>query len=329
MSDLIEQYKDLKPKLERLEANILTTLKQIINKKETPIFAIESRVKENESLINKIARKNYQSPFEEIDDLCGIRIICYYQEDISNICKIIESEFEILKKENKQDDLKDNQFGYSSYHYIIQLKKEWLVYPTARGLDNLRAEVQIRTMLMHTWSAISHKLLYKIKSDVPPQFIRKLNRLSALIELADEQFDAIKNSKAQYHNDLSNSPEGFDSSAELNSDSLIALHKHYFNNRTYSDNDIPSLLDEIRYSDYTLKQLVNSIELCLPVLNNMEKEEADGIEANLPMWNFPGVIRTILDLTSEKYFEARSNSLPHELHDIRNKYRKIIDESQR
>ncbi|GLH49983.1 GTP pyrophosphokinase [Pseudomonas lactis] len=325
MSDIISQYKEVKPKFERLRKNIASVLEQIIHEKKIPTFAIESRLKDEESLSSKVMRKSYTSPLDEIDDLCGIRVICYYQEDISNICSIIEQEFEILQKENKKDSLDDNQFGYSSYHYVVKLKENWLNHPNARGLNNLRAEIQIRTMLMHTWSAISHKLLYKREADVPYQFKRQLNRLSALIELADEQFDSIKNIKTQYIEELSHSNTGTTDDTRLSSDSLIAIQQRYFNNRNYQDGEIPGLVDEIRFAGFNLKQFIVNLERCLPILADMEKEESVQAEMELPLWSFAGVIRTILDLTSDDYYSHRGAAYPEdESSIITNKYRKIL-----
>ncbi|WP_448649961.1 GTP pyrophosphokinase [Pseudomonas fluorescens] len=325
MSDIISQYKEVKPKFERLRKNIASVLEQIIHEKKIPTFAIESRLKDEESLSSKVMRKSYTSPLDEIDDLCGIRVICYYQEDISNICSIIEQEFEILQKENKKDSLDDNQFGYSSYHYVVKLKENWLNHPNARGLNNLRAEIQIRTMLMHTWSAISHKLLYKREADVPYQFKRQLNRLSALIELADEQFDSIKNIKTQYIEELSHSNTGTTDDTSLSSDSLIAIQQRYFNNRNYQDGEIPGLVDEIRFAGFNLKQFIVNLERCLPILADMEKEESVQAEMELPLWSFAGAIRTILDLTSDDYYSHRGAAYPEdESSIITNKYRKIL-----
>lgn len=323
--ELIQQYREVKPKLDRLRVNLLAALEDMVDQKKIPIFAIESRVKDEESLLEKIVRKGYNAKIENIDDLCGIRVICYYQTDIDLVCRLIDDEFHVVSKQDKQDELDDNKFGYRSFHYVVTLKDEWLAHRSARGLDGLRAEIQVRTMLMHTWSAISHKLLYKRVSDVPPQLRRKLNRLSALIELADEQFDAIKDMKIEYQNDFSRFDQGLSHLSELNSDSLLALRDRYFSERNYNDDDIPSLLEDIRSAGFDLKTLVENIEYTSSVLNDMERDEAEGADSELPMWGFSGVIRTILDLTSDKYFNEREHTLPDFVLASRNKYRHVLN----
>jgi ppGpp synthetase/RelA/SpoT-type nucleotidyltranferase len=329
MSDIIQQYRELKPKFERLKNNIDSVLKQILSERSIPVFAIETRLKDEASLSSKIARKSYGSALDEIDDLCGVRVICYYQEDISNICGIVDDEFEIIRRENKKEALHDDQFGYASYHYVVTLRKEWFAHASARGLEGMRAEIQIRTMLMHTWSAISHKLLYKREADVPPQFKRQLNRLSALIELADEQFDSIKNIKIKLIDDLSGAEQDPGISAELTSDSLMALYNRYFIGRINSEYDIPDLIEEIRLAGYDLQQLVKKIELCLPFLDDMEREEFSNTNSTPPVWAFSGAIRTILDLVSDEYYESRASSMPSFTCEIRDKYKEIIFKAEK
>ncbi|WP_409259392.1 GTP pyrophosphokinase family protein [Pseudomonas sp. KCJK9009] len=323
--ELIQQYRDLKPKLARLKHNLLTALEDMITQKHVPIFAIESRIKDEDSLLGKISRKGYEPVLDNIDDLCGIRVICYYQTDIDTICQIIDDEFDVLSKEDKQSELDDDKFGYRSFHYVVKIKDEWLAHPSARGLDGLKAEIQVRTMLMHTWSAISHKLLYKKVSDAPAQLRRKLNRLSALIELADEQFDSIKDMKIEYKNVASKSDEIFKQRTELNSDDLLALRDKYFSDRNYNDDHIPSLLEDIRKTGFTMKTLVENIEHTLPILESMEQEEAENSDSALPMWGFAGVIRTILDLNSDKFYYGRKQTLPDYVTDSREKYRCILN----
>jgi len=325
VSKFLETYRELKPQFERLKDNVFLALKDLIRESDIPTFDVESRVKDEDSIRNKIISKSLTSPLEQIDDFCGIRVICYYQEDIEKICSIVESQFNVLLKENKQDELDDNQFGYSSFHYVITLKDEWLGHHSAKGLSGFKAEIQIRTMLMHSWAAISHKLLYKREKDIPSTLKRKMNRLSALIELADEQFNQLKNEKYEYNSNLTDDQSQFDSTGELNSDSLMALKSSYFNERITSDKEIPELLQEIRFAGLTLNQFVVEVEKCQSFLPDMEKEEAQRVHMELPLWGFGGVVRTILDLVSLSYFENRKLTLPEEVIDSRNKYRKVLE----
>jgi len=325
MSGFLTEFRELAPKYKRLSDNISNCLSGFLREQEIPIFSVESRIKDEQSFLNKVSRKGYSNPTEEIEDIVGVRVICYYQEDIEAICKIVNSKFNVCSKENKLEQLNHDQFGYSSYHYIVKLKEEWLEHPVAKGLNDLKAEIQIRTMLMHTWSAISHKLLYKQESDVEPKFKRKLNRLSALIELADEQFNAIKNEKVMFQNTISVPDKEFDKSAELSSDSLLAMYKHFFSDRKIDENDIPNLVSEIRFCKYSLAGFVDAYNRCNCFLDDMEQYEFENQEyMEIPIWGFSGIIRTILDLTCDEYFEKRISSFPQKVLEATEKFRLLM-----
>jgi hypothetical protein len=56
----------------------------------------------------------------------------------------------------------------------------------------LTAEVQVRSVLQHAWAAISRKLDYKVATQAPIVLRRRLFRLSALLELADDEFAGVR-----------------------------------------------------------------------------------------------------------------------------------------
>ncbi|MFI5330691.1 MAG: GTP pyrophosphokinase family protein [Desulfobaccales bacterium] len=187
-------------------------------------FQIESRTKKVGSFTDKIQRegKNYSNPIEEITDLVGIRIICYYSEDVDIIGNIINDEFYIDpdKSIDKTKTLDPDKFGYLSVHYIISLSenrnklKEW------KQFSNFMAEVQVKTVLQHAWAAIDHKLRYKTKIEVPKDLIRKLFRLSALLELADDEFLNLKHLKNKLEDIYSKQLEKRELDIDINQSSL-------------------------------------------------------------------------------------------------------------
>ncbi|WP_163920457.1 GTP pyrophosphokinase family protein [Photobacterium sp. Alg240-V54] len=309
MSVLAQQFREIKPKYERLAINVEQALIQFLIEEKISSFDVEKRVKEEKSFIDKVVRKCYDEPFKQIEDIAGVRVICYYNEDIAAIDNIIKEQFDIISSSNKSEELDDDRFGYTSNHYIVKLKEEWLKAPNYRGLDELKIEIQVRTILMHAWAAISHKLLYKKNDDVPKELKRKLNRLSALIELADEQFDDIKNMKVNYQNTVV-----VNESVSINADSFLALMNKYFSNRKMRESDMASILSEIREYSGSLTDFEQRIKRCISVLDAMENEERKEVEAygeDYTGWGLSGVARTILDLTNDDYWEKRYSSDPY------------------
>lgn len=315
MESLQREFRDLKPKYERLAENTADAIKQFIKEKGIPSFDIEKRVKEEESFIEKARRKSYDKPFDQTEDIAGVRVICYYKEDLIEIDKIIKDNFTIISYSNKQEEKNTDQFGYLSNHYVVEIKDEWLQAPNYRGLKGLKVEIQARTILMHAWAAISHKLLYKKQEDIPREFSRKLNRLSALIELADEQFENIKQLKHDYQENI----DDFITDP-INSDNFLAMMNSFFPDRSLKESDIEDLLEELRKNVSSLKDFESRIKKCIPFLTEMEQEEYP--EKTMPVWGVTGIARTILDLTSDQYWATRN--LPHPYDKITNKYRKLI-----
>lgn len=157
---------------------------------------MEGRAKDVASFTEKIQRKGgkYGDPLAEVTDLAGIRIIAYYVEDVERIASIIRQEFSVLEEHSgdKQAELADNEFGYASFHLVLELAETRSSLPEWREFAGLKAEVQVRTALQHAWAAVNHKLDYKKSQDSPRELRRRLFRLSALFELADEEFSKIR-----------------------------------------------------------------------------------------------------------------------------------------
>ncbi|MGL9603087.1 hypothetical protein Q7I61_20920, partial [Escherichia coli] len=225
MKDINEYYMIQRPSFEGLLESVKFSLDKIIAKNNKKLFELEGRVKDLTSLNDKIIRKGYSNPLDEVDDICGVRISCYYTADMDVLENIIKNSFFMISQSDKQKEADDDRFGYQSRHYVVKLKEEWFSVPIFSEYRDLKFEIQLRTMLMHTWAAISHKLLYKYESDAPKEMKRKLNRLSALIELADEQFNAIRKLKDNYTNTLEQ--DDMAKNKPINADSIIILVNKY------------------------------------------------------------------------------------------------------
>ena len=169
---------------------------------------IEHRTKSIKSSLMKIQRKGYRNPLEEITDLVGIRIIAYYKEDVDSIGEIIKREFDVDWENSidKAQTLEPDRFGYLSVQYVISLSSHREKLTEWKAFANIKAEIQVRTILQHAWAVISRKHLYKTAEEVPKNLRRQLFRLSALLELADEEFSnvtmLIEEAKEHYSQDL-------------------------------------------------------------------------------------------------------------------------------
>jgi putative GTP pyrophosphokinase len=229
----IERYKQLKPIYESFAQGLNVLLKSILEASNIKFHLVESRAKEIDSFKNKIEAKRgkYKDPLKEVMDLCGIRIIVYYQTDIDKIDKLIRDNFEVdlLNSIDKSKILKSNEFGYLSNHYIIRINSVRSHLPEWQKFQGLNAEIQLRTVLQHSWAAISHELEYKSKLDIPDILKRKLFRLAGLFELADEEFVQVKQRQFELTKAIEKKAE-FENTSVYNEVNLDTV-KYYFDER--------------------------------------------------------------------------------------------------
>lgn len=187
-NSLKNEYNRRYEKYGRLKEEIKYILERELESQQIPYHSIESRVKTFDSFIDKVRRQEHDKPFETVDDISGARIICLFLSDIKRIERIIESNFTIIKKDDKITAKPEEAFGYLSIHYVVVLPESYNG-PRYNDLKKLNSEIQLRTVAMHTWSTISHYLDYKSPNAIPSHLRKDFNALSALFYVADSHFE--------------------------------------------------------------------------------------------------------------------------------------------
>jgi len=187
---LLEEYREAIPVLERMQAQVLATLRDALHRNGIIVTAIETRIKSEESLTGKLALKGSKyATLSDITDLLGARIVTFYTDDVDRIAAVAEQLFEI-DWNNSVDKRMLHQldsFGYNSLHYICKLP----------GYD-YRFELQLRTTLQHAWASINHDIGYKTGVEIPREYLRRINRLSGILEMADDEFSRIRTEITDY-----------------------------------------------------------------------------------------------------------------------------------
>lgn len=191
----VATYERLRPNYVRMCDSVASLLSNLIAQEQIPIHTIDGRAKEVDSFREKVTRdgKHYAEPLKEIMDLAGVRVVTHDKSARDRVCKLIEREFNV-DLENSVDkgaQLKDNEFGYHSVHFVSQFVERRLALKEYEPFRDLVVEIQIRTVLQHAWSVIDQKLRYKRDADVPSELKRRLYRISGLLELADDEFSRI------------------------------------------------------------------------------------------------------------------------------------------
>jgi len=248
--ELIKAYLEVRPSYDQLAAEVAYILEKRVRGSGIEIASISSRAKTLNSFIEKIPRKHYESPLEEMTDLAGVRLVHLYAGDSAHIEKIVLEEFEVVERVDKREEQTPDRFGYSALHYVVRLGER---SSGARYEDvkDLVCEIQIRTILQDAWAIIDHHLAYKHESAVPPPLRRKLSRLVAIFEDADEKFDAIRAERLAYMKKLQPTvhPEEW-LAQDINQDSLVAYLKSRYPDEPYPISAAALLeqIDRDRYS---------------------------------------------------------------------------------
>lgn len=198
---IIDEYNTRYRNYEIFTSKLGKLIVELFEEKQIRIHSITSRTKSRESLQQKlnISIENYNN-LDDIPDLVGIRIISYFEDEVDKIAQLITEEFDIdsSKSSDKKDLLDPEKFGYLSLHCVGKLSANRLSLSEYKRFANYRFEIQIRSILQHTWAEIEHDLGYKNKNGVPKEIRRRFSMLAGLLELADCEFIRIRNSLLEY-----------------------------------------------------------------------------------------------------------------------------------
>ena len=177
--------KEVRTKLEVLDAEMN------IRNQRNPISSITSRLKSNQSLIEKLYRKNLTFTLPNIrkyiQDIAGIRVICSYKDDIYRLADALLHQDDITLIEQKDYIATPKSNGYRSLHLIISVP----VFFSEEKQD-IPVEVQIRTIAMDFWASLEHQMKYK--QDIPRQdeTIAQLQACAQRIAELDEEMLQIR-----------------------------------------------------------------------------------------------------------------------------------------
>ncbi|HEV8238138.1 MAG TPA: hypothetical protein VGS57_02075 [Thermoanaerobaculia bacterium] len=207
----------------RFATEMTSLLQRLIEPTASAIHSITGRPKTAESLSLKLQRhpSAYQS-LDEITDLAGIRLITYFADDVDRIAELVQEEFEVDTDNSvdKRAILDPDRFGYLSVHYVVSLGESRIDLPEYRRFRDLKAEIQIRSILQHSWAEIHHDLGYKTRNAVPRQAQRAFSRIAGLLELADQEFSRLRDTLHGYRAALDSDIQVSPGEVTIDADSL-------------------------------------------------------------------------------------------------------------
>ncbi|MEG0874665.1 MAG: GTP pyrophosphokinase family protein [Clostridiales bacterium] len=155
-----------------------------------PIHHMEARLKSPQSIIDKLAKKgkdiSMESAKANISDIAGIRVICYYIQDIYSIVDLLSVRDDI-NLINIADYIKEPKpSGYRSLHMDVSVP-----VVLSDKTEHVPVEIQVRTIAMDFWASVEHQLRYKSPDAVPVSLRAQLKDIAQTIADTDVKMEEI------------------------------------------------------------------------------------------------------------------------------------------
>lgn len=257
------------------------------------MFRLFSRVKTLSSLHHKmqIKGKDYKAGKIKIQDMIGLRIVLYFQDDVDALA-FYYSYGEVVR--SSIDELDSSTFRPQRLNLTCNLPAEFvddfrksLPEEFAMYIDNTY-EIQIRTIFSEGWHEVEHDLRYKCKEDWEgcESYSRVLNGVIATLEAAEWNMKSLfeqmartnlhnRNYRSMIRNKMRLRIKGDDLSANVNE--FLQQHAHVAENILNTDRFviILTLLNHRQPIELTydsLLFLINRIEMNNEELKALEPE---------------------------------------------------------
>lgn len=174
---------------------------EALKRRSIRIHSIEARAKDAASFGKKASKPSkddptkpmYSDPINQITDKSAIRIITFFPRTIREIDEMLRTEFSVIEHFDKGENLiEEERFGYQSVHYLVSMNSARTSLAEYERFQTAQIEVQVRTILQHSWAEIEHDIQYKSSAAIPRDIKRRFMSLAGLLEIADREFQAIQ-----------------------------------------------------------------------------------------------------------------------------------------
>jgi putative GTP pyrophosphokinase len=238
----------------------------------SPIEFVTGRVKRISSILAKAKKLNVPMDQLEtgIEDIAGIRIMCQFEEDIERMAELIGERHDLKLLYCKDYIRNKKESGYRSYHIIVE-------YPvqTSLGMQNLLAEIQLRTLAMNFWATIEHSLNYKYHGTIPADISGRLSRAAEAAYRLDQEMSSIRD-------EIVESQKLFEDHANVVNKMLNQFQMLYFYRRGKEAAAFQNRFEEIWGSNELsgLYDLADEVEAAVTESKNAAKKKPKGVDGS-------------------------------------------------
>jgi len=178
---------------EEYSSRIRNLVEDLVERDDIEVCGIEGWAKAPVELVKSLNANysgNNSDGLESISDLVTVRVLLRFPEDVQKVEEVICSEFSVdFDRSITSVGLEDPfRFGYPAVLYTLTLSESRSSLLEWRKYKDLSFRLEIRTVLQEAWAKISPRVNLSIDSISEKKIKRKLVRLAALLEEADEGF---------------------------------------------------------------------------------------------------------------------------------------------
>lgn len=153
-----------------------------------PIHYIQERIKKKRSLEEKLIKRGKEPTVDNakdyLQDIAGLRVICYFVDDIYNLVDILKSQSDLIIIRESDYIQRPKANGYRSYHVIVGVPVYCL-----DGMEYFPVEVQFRTLSMDFWASMEHRISYKKQREDKEQLTVELKEYANMLVTIEQRFE--------------------------------------------------------------------------------------------------------------------------------------------
>lgn len=150
------------------------------------IRSMASRIKTTDSIVKKLIKKGrsvtFETAAETLNDIAGIRVICYFCDDIYLIAEAIKRQSDLRIIREKDYVKNPKRSGYQSIHVIVGVP---VTYNDRKR--EIRVEIQVRSFAMDYWAELDTQMCYKKSAGEIENVEREIRDYSDVIAKVDNQ----------------------------------------------------------------------------------------------------------------------------------------------
>ena len=196
MRGQVQEFQMMMMKYDCALSEVRTKL-EVLNKElslrynRNPFESIKSRIKTPVSIYEKLKRKGIPFSLENIQDnisdIAGCRAICSFVDDIFMLADCLKRQDDVNVLVEKDYITMPKDSGYRSLHLIVEIP----IFLTDKK-ENMKVEVQFRTIAMDFWASLEHKMKYKKDIENAELITEDLKFSADLINQLDRRMQQIR-----------------------------------------------------------------------------------------------------------------------------------------